>query len=78
VETEYRSTPTTMKSQDGSGGLQGWIRLMGANFLELLGEVEERDRAVDDICRVLGDIVTKEDGSQCLGYVRLRAIAAKP
>ncbi len=78
METEYRPTQATMKSQDGSGGLQGWIRLMGASFLELLGEGEERDRALSDVCRVLGDIVTREDGSQWLGYVRLRAIAAKP
>lgn len=78
VETEYRPTQATIKSQDGTGGLQGWTRLMGANFLELVGEGEERDRAVYEICRVLDDVVTREDGSQWLGYVRLRAIAAKP
>lgn len=79
VELEHRSTRLTPNSSDGSGGLEGWVRLMGAVFLELLKEQSERDRAVQTVCSILQNVLTKqEDGSQWLGYVRLRAIARKP
>lgn len=74
VETEYR--PTKLTSAD-NGGLAGWIRLMGAQFLEVLDE-ERQDEAVKQICEVLEPVVTRvEDGSQWLGYVRLRGVARK-
>jgi SAM-dependent methyltransferase len=74
VELEYRSTQLTA---DAKGGLAGWVRLMGAQFLEVLPE-EKRDAAVRQICDVLQNVVTRgEDGSQSLGYVRLRGIAKK-
>ncbi|KAJ5424553.1 hypothetical protein N7445_010526 [Penicillium cf. griseofulvum] len=74
VELEYRQTNLTT---DAKGGLAGWVRLMGAQFLEVLPE-EKRDAAVQQICDVLQDVVTRvEDGSQSLGYVRLRGIAKK-
>lgn len=74
IELEYRPTKLT---SDANGGLEGWIRLMGAQFLDVLPE-EKRDAAVRQICDVLQDVVTRgEDGSQWLGYVRLRGIARK-
>lgn len=74
VEPEYRPTKLTT---DAKGGLEGWVRLMGAQFLDVLPE-EKRDTAVQQICDVLQDVVTRgEDGSQWLGYVRLRGIAKK-
>lgn len=74
VETEYRPTKLTSAV---NGGLAGWIRLMGAQFLELFGE-ERQDEAVKQICEVLEPVVTRvEDGSQWLGYVRLRGVARK-
>ncbi|CAI7656968.1 unnamed protein product [Penicillium discolor] len=74
VELEYRPTKLTT---DAKGGLEGWVRLMGAQFLDVLPE-EKRDTAVQQICDVLQDVVTRgEDGSQWLGYVRLRGIAKK-
>lgn len=74
VETEYRPTKLTSAI---NGGLAGWIRLMGAQFLELLDE-EKQDEAVKQICEVLEPVVTRvEDGSQWLGYVRLRGVARK-
>ena len=74
VETEYRPTKLTSAV---NGGLAGWIRLMGAQFLELLDE-EKQGEAVKQICEVLEPVVTRvEDGSQWLGYVRLRGVAKK-
>ena len=74
VETEYRPTKLTSAV---NGGLAGWIRLMGAQFLELLDE-EKQGEAVKQNCEVLEPVVTRvEDGSQWLGYVRLRGVARK-
>ena len=76
VDLDYR--PTRMTS-DGGSGLAGWLRLMGAPFLALLHTQQERDEAVRLICDILKDVVVRpEDGSEWLGYVRLRAIATKP
>ncbi|KAL4925525.1 class I SAM-dependent methyltransferase [Aspergillus undulatus] len=74
METEYRPTELT---RDKGGGLAGWVRLMGASFLEILSE-GQREEAVRDVCEVLESVVTRsEDGSQWLGYVRLRGVAEK-
>ncbi|KAI4716204.1 S-adenosyl-L-methionine-dependent methyltransferase [Aureobasidium sp. EXF-10727] len=76
-ELEYRPTKCTAKSADGSGGLEGWVKLMGA---EMLSVVEEDKRAgiVSQVCEILETVVTREeDGSQFLNYVRLRAVARK-
>ncbi|KAF9889433.1 hypothetical protein FE257_007335 [Aspergillus nanangensis] len=74
METEYRPTKLT---SDKNGGLAGWVRLMGAQFLEVLPE-GKRGATVQQICDVLQTIVTRqEDGSQWLGYVRLRGVARR-
>ncbi|KAL3458445.1 S-adenosyl-L-methionine-dependent methyltransferase [Aspergillus heterothallicus] len=74
LETEHR--PTLLTSSV-NGGLAGWVRLMGASFLEVL-EPEKREVAIQEICEVLQSVVTRvEDGSQWLGYVRLRGIAQR-
>lgn len=79
LELEYRPTKLTSETADGSGGLHGWIRLMAALFLDVLEDSRQRTEAVNRICDVLQDVVTREeDGSQNLGYVRLRAVARKP
>jgi len=78
LEAEHRPTKCTVKSEDGSGGLHGWVRLMGASFLELLDNQHDRDAAVATVCDLLVDIVTRiEDDTEWLGYVRLRAVAVK-
>lgn len=75
-ELEYR--PTRLPS-DTKGGLEGWLRLFGAPFLDVLRTDEERDSAVREICDVLNPVVShEEDGSVWLGYVRLRILAVKP
>ena len=77
LETEYRPTKLTANSADGSGGLEGWIKLMGAEMLAAV-EQSQRDSVVRHASRVLESIVTREeDGSQWIGYVRLRAVARK-
>jgi len=79
AELEYRPTKATPSSSDGSGGLEGWVRLMGAQFLDLVEKGEARDDVVKQVCAALEDVITRvEDGSQWLGYVRLRAVGRKP
>ncbi|KAJ5625463.1 hypothetical protein N7510_001772 [Penicillium lagena] len=74
VELEYRPTKLTTSA---NGGLEGWVRLMGAQFLEIL-PTEKQEVVVRQVCDVLQTAVTRvEDGSQWLGYVRLRGIARK-
>ncbi len=75
-EIEYRPTKATAEKD---GGLEGWVRLMGANFLDTLTSSKEKEAAVTEICGVLESVMThEEDGSKWLGYVRLRVLAKKP
>ncbi|KAI4125509.1 MAG: hypothetical protein LQ347_005366 [Umbilicaria vellea] len=74
-ETEYRPTKLTTEKE---GGLEGWARLMGAQFLEALPTQEKRESAVREVCDTLQSVLThEEDGSMWLGYVRLRVLARK-
>lgn len=73
-QLEYR--PTELTTDEG-GGIEGWVRLMGAQFLEGLEEWK-REAAVREVCEVLETVLThEEDGSKWLGYVRLRVVARK-
>jgi trans-aconitate methyltransferase len=73
---EYRPTKLTPKNENGTGSLEGWIRLMCADFLQAAPQ-GKRDQVVKEVCDVLEPIITREDGSLWLGYVRLRAVAVK-
>jgi hypothetical protein len=73
---ECRPTKLTVADAAGSGGIEGWVRLMGAQFLDAAPE-NRRDEIVRDVCQVLEPIITRHDGSKWIGYVRLRAIAIK-
>ncbi|KAI1946136.1 hypothetical protein LOZ57_003888 [Ophidiomyces ophidiicola] len=64
LEMEYRPTKLTT---DEKGGIEGWLRLMGASFFEVLREGEQRDSAVKHVCEVLDPVITREDGSKWLG-----------
>ncbi|KAF2217949.1 hypothetical protein CERZMDRAFT_92580 [Cercospora zeae-maydis SCOH1-5] len=75
-ETEYRPSAVTEKKADGSGGLEGWVKLMCAEFVEAAAE-EKREAVLKEIQELIQSVITREDGSQWLGYVRLRAIAKK-
>jgi hypothetical protein len=73
LEVEYRPTKLT---SGVNGGLEGWVRLMGAQMLDILDD-DHRDSAVRETCQLLETIITREDSTQWLGYVRLRGIAIK-
>lgn len=70
-ELEYRP------SKLGEGALENWIRLMCADMLEVVEDEEKREGVVREMCDTLQTVLTREDGSQWLGYVRLRAVARK-
>lgn len=76
LEMEYRPTRLTV---DEKGGIEGWVRLMGAAALEVLEEKGGvREDAVKEVCDVLETVITREeDGSKWLGYVRLRGVAVR-
>ncbi|KAK5011971.1 hypothetical protein LTR16_005034, partial [Cryomyces antarcticus] len=77
VEIEYRPTPCTPATESG-GGLEGWLRLMGAQFLEAVEEGEARESVLRDVLAVLESVITREeDGNAWIGYVRLRGVAVK-
>jgi len=72
-ELEYR--PTKLEEGHG-GGLEGWVRLMGAQMLERVS-VEQREGVVQWVLSILNPICTRDEGGEWLGYVRLRAVARK-
>lgn len=74
-KAEYRPTELTTGK---AGGLEGWVRLMGVQFLEVLPTEEKREVVVKEVCDALKTVVThEEDGSVWLGYVRLKVVARK-
>ena len=73
VETEWRPTRLTE-----DGGLEGWVRLMGASWMDGVEGEDMKEELVRQVCDVLEDVVRREeDGSMWLNYVRLRAVARK-
>ncbi|KAI4167682.1 MAG: hypothetical protein LQ343_007001 [Gyalolechia ehrenbergii] len=76
MELEYR--PTRLSTEE-HGGIGGWARLMGAQFLDGLDSEVKKEAAVKEVCELLKTVIThEEDGSMFLGYVRLRVLAKKP
>ena len=76
IKLDYRPTKLTTEKD---GGLEGWVRLMGASFLDTLPTKFVREAAVREVCGVLQTVLThQEDGSMWLGYVRLKVLARKP
>ncbi|ODH19810.1 hypothetical protein ACO22_06097 [Paracoccidioides brasiliensis] len=74
LEAEYRPTKLTTHE---SGGIAGWVRLMGSPMLDVV-DAERRESAVEEVCQLLETVITREeDGSKWLGYVRLRGVAVK-
>ena len=75
TKLEYR--PTRLTTEKG-GGLEGWLRLMGAAFLDVLPTMDKREALIREVCDLLQTVLThEEDGSIWLGYVRLRVVARK-
>jgi trans-aconitate methyltransferase len=76
-ELEYRPTKCNPENADGTGGLVGWLRLMGAQFLEAV-EKGKREAVLREVAEVLESVVEREeDGGKWLGYTRLRVVARK-
>lgn len=74
-ESEYR--PTRLSDD---GGLEAWVRLMGAAFLDAVtgdGAEERREQVVRAVCEWVEGSVLREDGGRWIGYVRLRAMGRK-
>ena len=74
-QLEYEYRPTQMTSAHG-GGLEGYIKLFLAPILAYI-PAEKREEVVKQMCGILELVVTHEDGTQWLGYVRLRGMARK-
>jgi trans-aconitate methyltransferase len=78
VELEYRPTKLNPRTEDGKGGIEGWLRLMCATQFEKLETEQKKEEVLSWVADMLDTVITREeDGSQWLGYVRLRAIARK-
>lgn len=71
VEREWR--PTTADE----AGVDGWVRLMGREILEVVPEGEAREAATREAVDVLARVCRKPDGGEMLSYVRLRCLATK-
>jgi SAM-dependent methyltransferase len=72
IELEYR--PTTLNEGQG---VEGWVRLFAASILDFIEE-SKRDAVVKHAVENLEWATKREDGTEVIGYVRLRAIAQKP
>lgn len=75
LESEYRPT-RLMDGEKEGGGLAGWVRLMGREFLALVEEGEP-EGVVREVCDVLEGICGREKDGTWIGYVRLRGVAVK-
>ena len=75
MKLEYRPTRLTTEKE---GGLEGWLRLMGAKFLDALPTMDKREAVIKEVCELLQTVlIHEEDGSMWLGYVRLKVVARK-
>jgi trans-aconitate methyltransferase len=71
VEREWR--PTTADK----GGVEGWVRLMGRQFLDAVPDENEREDVVKEAADVLGEVCKNPSGGHMISYVRLRCVATK-
>ncbi|TGO16002.1 hypothetical protein BTUL_0033g00400 [Botrytis tulipae] len=68
LEREYRATPTD------KGGIEGWVKLMGKQFFDVLGDGKERKEAEKEVYEVLESVCRSPGGGDWIGYVRLRGM----
>lgn len=71
IEREWRPTNADV------GGVEGWVRLMAAQFLQALGSEQEREEVVKEVVDVLEIVCAKPGGGWMYSYVRLRVLARK-
>ncbi|KAK3935921.1 putative methyltransferase [Diplogelasinospora grovesii] len=73
MEREWRPTTATDK-----GGVEGWIRLMGAQFFDALDPGQhDREECIKEVVDVLETVCAKPGGGYMLSYVRLRVLARR-
>ncbi|KAH6651027.1 hypothetical protein F5144DRAFT_481458 [Chaetomium tenue] len=70
VEREWRPTVADV------GGVEGWVRLMGKMWFEVLPE-GEREECIREVVEVLEVVCSQPGGGYMLSYVRLRVVARK-
>jgi hypothetical protein len=75
---ELENRPTRVEEGEG-GGIQGWVRLMGSKFFDVVGEEgsEVREECIREAVERLEGECRGADGGHVIGYVRLRALARK-
>jgi hypothetical protein len=61
-----------------NGGLEGFMGLLGAPWLDLMDTEKKKKSVLKQMCRMLRHGTTKEDGSQWITYYSLRCVAVKP
>lgn len=71
LEREFRPTAVAV------GGIEGWVKLMGKQFFDVLGGEEERGKAEKEVCDVLESVCRSPGGGDWIGYVRLRGVLRK-
>jgi hypothetical protein len=70
VEREWRPTAAD------KGGVEGWVRLMGKKWFEVVPE-QEREECIREVIDVLEVVCRQPGGGHMLSYVRLRVVARK-
>ncbi|KAL4890601.1 S-adenosyl-L-methionine-dependent methyltransferase [Aspergillus ambiguus] len=72
--------PKALKlTSEMNGGLEGFLRLIGGQMLDLLLDTEEKkESAMKQMVRMLRLGTTREDGTQWITYYSLRCVAIKP
>jgi hypothetical protein len=70
IEREWRPT------RADAGGVEGWIRLMGQHFLDIVPE-GEREACIKEAADVLRFVCAMPSGGSMFSYVRLRCVARK-
>ncbi|KAK4451701.1 S-adenosyl-L-methionine-dependent methyltransferase [Podospora aff. communis PSN243] len=71
VEREWRPTDAD------KGGIEGWVRLMGREFMGVVEDEGEREECVKEVVDVLEAVCGKPGGGWMFSYVRLRAVVRK-
>ena len=72
--TEVELRPTRLDR----GGVEGWVRLMGKRWFDVIEVEGEREEAVVEAVKVLEEVCRDPEGEGWkLGYVRLRVVARK-
>lgn len=70
-------TDGDVSNRADKGGIEGWVRLVGAQLFELIEVEKEREACVKEVVDVLEIVCKQPDESYAFTYVRLRVVARK-